>query len=88
MRLENIRRNQAFFEGLNLTQAKFDFNTSMTPQSTSKVKQRGLARPKKNFREAPMLPTRQSLRLRNKDPDGVTLPDLPIKQEPVDEHLL
>lgn len=34
-----------------------------------------------------MLPTRQSLRLRNKDPDGVTLPDLPIKQEPVDEHV-
>ncbi|KAM7436162.1 WD repeat-containing protein 76 [Porites harrisoni] len=86
MRLENIRRNQAFFDGLNLTQAKFDFNVSMTPQSTSKVKQRGLARPKKNPREAPMLPTRQSLRLRNKDPDGVTLPDLPIKQEPVDEH--
>ena len=44
-------------------------------------------RPKKNFREAPMLPTWQSLRLRNKDPDGVTLPDLPIKQEPVDEHV-
>ena len=34
-----------------------------------------------------MLPTRQSLRLRNKDPDGVTLPELPIKQEPVDEHV-
>ena len=34
-----------------------------------------------------MLPTRQSLRLRNKDPDGVTLPDLPIKQEPVDQHV-
>ena len=34
-----------------------------------------------------MLPTRQSLRLRNKDPDGVTLPDLPIKHEPVDEHV-
>jgi len=89
MRLENIRRNNAFFEGLNLSQAKLEFSMSVTPQSTTKVKQRGLSRPKKSLPSIPALPTRQSLRLQNKDPDGVALPDSPKNNsfsQPVDEH--
>lgn len=45
-------------------------------------------RPKKSPQSGPVLPTRQSLRLRNKDPQGLALPDTPENtSEPVDEHV-
>lgn len=45
-------------------------------------------RPKKSPPSGPALPTRQSLRLRNKDPDGVPLPDPPPEMyQSVDEHV-
>ncbi len=45
-------------------------------------------RPKKTPPAGPALPTRQSLRLRNKDPDGVALPDPPQEMyQSVDEHV-
>ena len=48
-------------------------------------------RPKKSPQSEPALPTRQSLRLQNKDPTGVTLPDSPKNNnsysQPVDEHV-
>lgn len=45
-------------------------------------------RPKKSSQIGPLLPTRQSLRLRNKDPDGIALPDQPLEMsEAVDEHV-
>lgn len=46
------------------------------------------SRPKKSSQVGPLLPTRQSLRLRNKDPDGIALPDQPLEiSQPVDEHV-
>ena len=46
------------------------------------------SRPKKSSQVGPLLPTRQSLRLRNKDPDGIQLPDQPLEiSQPVDEHV-
>jgi len=45
-------------------------------------------RSKKSSTVGPLLPTRQSLRLRNKDPDGIALTDQPLDiSEPVDEHV-
>lgn len=45
-------------------------------------------RPKKSPQAGPVLPTRQSLRQRNKAPDGVPLPDPPQEMnQPVDEHV-
>lgn len=45
-------------------------------------------RPKKSSQVGPLLPTRQSLRLRNKDPSGIALPDQPLEMsQPVDEHV-
>jgi len=45
-------------------------------------------RPKKSSKAGPLLPTRQSLRLRNKDPNGIVLPDQPLDiSQPVDEHV-
>lgn len=45
-------------------------------------------RPKKSAQVGPLLPTRQSLRLRNKDPSGIALPDQPLEMsQPVDEHV-
>ncbi|XP_078366574.1 WD repeat-containing protein 76-like isoform X1 [Oculina patagonica] len=87
MRLENIKRNNEFFAGLNLSQAKLELNLAMSSPRTTKVKERGLSRPKKTPPAGPALPTRQSLRLRNKDPDGVALPDPPQEMyQSVDEH--
>ncbi|KAJ7380972.1 WD repeat-containing protein 76 [Desmophyllum pertusum] len=87
MRLENIKQNSEFFERLNLSQAKLDLNLSMSSSRTTKVKERGLSRPKMSPQAGPVLPTRQSLRQRNKAPDGVPLPDLPQEMnQPVDEH--
>lgn len=45
-------------------------------------------RPKKSSKVGPLLPTRQSLRLRNKDPNGIALPDQPLEiSQPVYEHV-
>lgn len=88
MRQENIRRNNEFFAGLNLSEAKLELNLATSSSGATKVKERGLSssRPKKSS-QGPLLPTRQSLRLRNKDPDGITLPDQPLEiSQPVDEH--
>lgn len=87
MRQENIRRNNEYFAGLNLSQAKLDLNMAMSSSGTTKVKERGLSRPKKSSKVGPLLPTRQSLRLRNKDPNGIALPDQPLEiSQPVNEH--
>jgi len=87
MRQENIRRNNEFFAGLNLSEAKLELNLAMSSSGTTKVKERGLSRPKKSSQIGPLLPTRQSLRLRNKDPDGIALPDQPLEMsQAVDEH--
>ena len=45
-------------------------------------------RPKKSPQVGQLLPTRQSLRLRNKDPNGIALPDQQLEiSQPVDEHV-
>lgn len=87
-RLENIRQNSEFFDVLQLTEMKNEFNQAGSRPTPSKVKERGLTRPKKSVQAAPALPTRQSLRIRKKDPSGVLLPE-PSNAEihqSVDEH--
>lgn len=89
MRQENIRQNNEFFAGLNLSEAKLELSLATPKSGATKVKERGLSssRPKKSSQVGPLLPTRQSLRLRNKDPDGIALPDQPLEiSQPVDEH--
>ncbi|XP_074617744.1 WD repeat-containing protein 76-like isoform X2 [Acropora palmata] len=85
-RLENIQRNSAFVEGLNFIQVKQELLESSIP--TSKLRQRGLTRPKKSVQASPLLPTRQSLRLQKKNPEG--LPSLETRSQtsspPVDER--
>lgn len=88
MRLENIRKNNVFFEELNFSQVKLEL--SVGSPSTPKVKQRGLStgRPKKSPQASPSLPTRQSLRLQKKDPSGVDYHEVKnhTSLQTVDEH--
>lgn len=87
-RLENIRQNSEFFDGLQLTEVKNEFNQAVSRPTPSKVKERGLTRPKKTTQAVPALPTRQSLRIRKKDPSGELLPEPSSSEiyQTVDEH--
>ncbi|XP_033751817.1 WD repeat-containing protein 76-like [Pecten maximus] len=79
-RLQNIQDNADFFSKLGIMEMKNEVKMANTKPKTSS---RGL-KPVKE--KSSPLPRRSSLRLKRIDPDGNTLPPLPVVPEPVDEH--
>ncbi|XP_035670325.1 WD repeat-containing protein 76-like isoform X2 [Branchiostoma floridae] len=75
-RLQNIQENAAFFESIDLQSAKNNLSDVSTKKS---ARPRGLTRRKWEHPEVPP-PRPRSLRLQNKNPEGVQLPPKP---EPV-----
>ncbi|XP_060065079.1 WD repeat-containing protein 76-like [Ylistrum balloti] len=79
-RLQNIQDNADFFNKLGILEMKNEIKQS---SAKPKASNRGLKREKE---KAPPLPRRSSLRLKRIDPEGNTLPPLPVVTEDVVEN--
>ncbi|XP_069134241.1 WD repeat-containing protein 76-like [Argopecten irradians] len=77
-RLQNMQDNANFFSTLGILEMKNEM-----ADTKRKPSRRGLKQKKE---KAPPPPRRSSLRLKRIDPEGNSLPPLPVIPEPVDEH--